>query len=731
MEETLKLISSGFDACQKAINDQEKDFDTVEARLRSYISKAKQVLIAKHALKPKKIQKIVPESLLEVSEDNREENGDLNEPRPSLHSSSENLRPLRTAKAKANQNLKEIPLNAKMRNEADSVVIKTERTDSDRESRSSLKENKAPSSKPRVSRDEGIQSSTETLSTLSRSNSVEIVAQKFELIDITVDNDLDKMPPPPIPAKKGGKKTRTKKQPNQHQQNLVEDQSEDSQPQLRITRSKIKKEKMSTDSVISQPSTSQQIENEKPSEVVNDEASGKTASTADVPAPVKKKEKKKYPLPILIKMEVDSPIKKSNEVKEVQNSVEPVKEAINIPENLSEPSCNETFNVVTEPKTAATPVMNETITIATATSGSAFVDNKNPHDSLMTEDNDDEENTSMDIPLSSLKSKTSPLPALKLKKNEVFNPYMSSPVKQKVQAFEKHAVQSATPEKFKTLPGKYKSGTPSKVPIFSSKTTPFTLPKSKKIVTTPSGTFLPVASTSGLKQPKQQMKKMNSQESLEDKKAQQIQANNQLLEEKRKAREEKQRQAQLQREALEREKREQALRQQQEREEKYRRIMQEKEEKLRMEALKKKLQKERQAQKLAEERSKKEAVAEVVNKDDSLHLKLQKQILMEKSEEMRKAEAKKNYCFDMLDTDDSTDDESHKPSKRPPPPSWSRKSARQPTIVSQSYISPNILDTLFSVKPISPDLREIFPSINPMKLARNSSAVWRTPPKKY
>lgn len=37
------------------------------------------------------------------------------------------------------------------------------------------------------------------------------------------------------------------------------------------------------------------------------------------------------------------------------------------------------------------------------------------------------------------------------------SPYLSSPVKQKVQAFEKHAVQggSGTPTKYNTMPAKY------------------------------------------------------------------------------------------------------------------------------------------------------------------------------------------------------------------------------------------------------------------------------------
>jgi inner centromere protein len=177
------------------------------------------------------------------------------------------------------------------------------------------------------------------------------------------------------------------------------------------------------------------------------------------------------------------------------------------------------------------------------------------------------------------------------------------------------------------------------------------------------------------------LKKMHSmsQESLEEsKKLLQNNAMNQLMEEKRKQREEKQRQAQLQREALEKEKRDQAMKLQMERDEKYRKIMKEKDDKQRMEALKKKLLKEKQAKKYAEERAKRDEfvapkpVEPYVNKDDSLHLKLQKQIIQEKAEKQKKEESKNIYNFEMLHTDDSTDDEARPSQKRPAAPSWSK-----------------------------------------------------------
>lgn len=170
--------------------------------------------------------------------------------------------------------------------------------------------------------------------------------------------------------------------------------------------------------------------------------------------------------------------------------------------------------------------------------------------------------------------------------------------------------------------------------------------------------------------------KMNSlsQESLDETRKNQSNTLTQLLEEKRKNREEKMRQAQLQREAIEKEKREQVLKLQQERDEKYRKIMREKEEKLRMEAMKKKILKEKQAKKYAEEKAKSEFVVPkpvetpgALTKNDSLHKKLQKSILSTK----KKNESSNVYSFDMLNTDDETDDESRPSTKRPPIPEWS------------------------------------------------------------
>lgn len=146
------------------------------------------------------------------------------------------------------------------------------------------------------------------------------------------------------------------------------------------------------------------------------------------------------------------------------------------------------------------------------------------------------------------------------------------------------------------------------------------------------------------------------------------------LDDLKKQRDEKQKMAQMHRDQLDKEKREQALKLVKERDERHKKIMQEKEDKARMEALRKKLMKEKQERKFAEAKKdefmKPKAVDQSVNLNDSLHLKLQKQLLIDKTEQQRRAEAKNTYSFDSLDTDDSTDDESRPSKKRPPPPTW-------------------------------------------------------------
>lgn len=98
----------------------------------------------------------------------------------------------------------------------------------------------------------------------------------------------------------------------------------------------------------------------------------------------------------------------------------------------------------------------------------------------------------------------------------------------------------------------------------------------------------------------------------------------------------------------------------------------------------------------------------------------------QKAEEQKK---KNPYTFDMLESGDSTDEESKVSSKKPPPPSWSLTQNRLPYVSAQSRANTKIVDKFFSVAPLEVDLREIFPKIDERHLRRNSSAVWNSPPR--
>lgn len=134
-------------------------------------------------------------------------------------------------------------------------------------------------------------------------------------------------------------------------------------------------------------------------------------------------------MPILIKMEpteepkitkkVSKPVKSKSVEKKTSQLLESPAEPIET-KTVDEPMCNETFNIaptVNETVTYEAGVANEPITLTKSDN----VVEKNPHDSLMTEDNDEENQSSEDVPIAMLKQPTpSALPQLKLKNNVVF-----------------------------------------------------------------------------------------------------------------------------------------------------------------------------------------------------------------------------------------------------------------------------------------------------------------------
>lgn len=143
-------------------------------------------------------------------------------------------------------------MGTKLRNDNNvAVAIKSERSSSSissARSNESVKENKTPHGHQRKSPDEGIQSASESDAGSTRNHSVELITTKIDEIDIT-GADSDKMPPPQVPQKMT-KKARTKQKKQQHQ---PMEEEEAPQGVLRVTRSKIKQEKVSMDFAMASP----------------------------------------------------------------------------------------------------------------------------------------------------------------------------------------------------------------------------------------------------------------------------------------------------------------------------------------------------------------------------------------------------------------------------------------------------------------------------------------------
>ncbi|XP_065081786.1 calponin homology domain-containing protein DDB_G0272472 [Ochlerotatus camptorhynchus] len=421
--------------------------------------------------------------------------------------------------------------------------------------------------------------------------------------------------------------------------------------------------------------------------------------------------------------------------------------------------------------------------------------------SIMTEDNSHIEESPEKPPPKAKKPAVAKKPQTakgSKKHNELFS--LQSPVKTRIEAFEKAAVGSP----FHARSGaSNKNTTPSQQVRFPSKTATTPLasqryPASAKVSTTQT---TPTAqncfslskgiSSSASKlahlQKKPTLASANLPKSQSLSREPSIErvgtlssassSSSLALDEKKKKREEKQRLAQQQREQIEKEKRENAERLMKEKEEKHRKLVQEKEDKLRADLVKKAKkmeefekrrhleelnqrmladQKRDELSKLEQQHKLEREQAELfkINQTkENYEIKLHKQMYQQKMQQQQKLQqaqvlqqqqqlqlkkqksngAEKSYfTFDMIQTDDSTDDEStsaHKKTKRPPLPAWCSKEERNHTIRIQREINLNVIDLFYSVAPMTPDLREIFPSIDARKLKRNSSAVWRTPPR--
>lgn len=340
------------------------------------------------------------------------------------------------------------------------------------------------------------------------------------------------------------------------------------------------------------------------------------------------------------------------------------------------------------------------------------------------------------------------------------SPCIQSPVKKKVEAFEKAALESPLP----TRQARPKTRQNVKKPSSSKENSELPVPKGAKgtpsIGTKPVvGRFLTPTQSSNItpiigqikKAPSSTSKIMafpktntsttktlsreNSVEDLNRGYAKILQT----AEEKKKKREQKQQQAALIREMKEKERQERLEKHRKKEEEKNKVKAQEMKTKKELDDIQRNLklmaEKEEQKKRMEKQRQEMEEAARK-EREHMKALKLREEAEQRRREQQKLMKAKPQqrvlpkYNFDMLHSDDSTDDEDKLSHKRPyAPPGWSLSRNRGAAIDQQAFLSTKYIDSLFSVQPMSVDLEEIFPRIDKKYLKRNSSVIWKTPPR--
>ncbi|CAH1117575.1 unnamed protein product [Phaedon cochleariae] len=344
--------------------------------------------------------------------------------------------------------------------------------------------------------------------------------------------------------------------------------------------------------------------------------------------------------------------------------------------------------------------------------------------------------------------RTPPRPKSKKQTKEIFSPFDKTPLKKKVEAFEKLEAAAMQQGEAQNAKGNPKSETKTSTGRPKSKlVTPFTsrfMPKTcstskinklypgNKLDTSTSGdSALSAKSVSVLKASQAEFREREKRRQEKEREA--LKKREALLaaqaEEKKRKREEKQLKAQQQRELLEKDKQKQLEEQQRKDEEKYKQAIAEKQEKMqkqREEAEKKRLVAKEKAQliKLQEERDAKEAA----ERDARAAAK--------KEEKLKSHKAKQHglpvYMVSkppLLPTDDCYDSDCSDYGADYTTPEWAKEKALEKKQMVQIVAQEKLKNTFFCRKTHTPDLQEIFEIIDPRKLKRTSSAVWKKPPR--
>ncbi|GLV40169.1 Inner centromere protein [Carabus blaptoides fortunei] len=204
----------------------------------------------------------------------------------------------------------------------------------------------------------------------------------------------------------------------------------------------------------------------------------------------------------------------------------------------------------------------------------------------------------------------------------------------------------------------------------------------------------------------EQRRRLEKEDDVKRKKEALLQAK---IEEQKRRREEKQAKAQKAREQIDREK-----------EEKFRQMLQEKEEK----QLEEQQRKREWATKKAAEMEERRKIEEQIKL-----AKMREYEVKKKQEDLRKP--KYGMKPPPLPTEDCEDSDSSSENVKPrvPGPSWGQKKQLVPHLLMMRHVPRQFIETFFQMQPTTPDLRQIFESVDERTLRRNSSAVWRTPPR--